>query len=96
MDLSTRISELLMEDQSEPAMRLRKHLAMGMLKQGADNSPIRHPLEGFNRALQSGLGAYGMSKIFGLRGPAPVSPSAAMTAYGNMPAGYTMPGMGGS
>lgn len=89
------LAEMLMGGDADS--RIRRQVSADLLRQGANSQPVRSPLDGLNRAIQSGLGAYGM---FGLGrpnpafGPTAISPSAAMTAYGNMPVSYTLPGMG--
>jgi len=88
------LAQLLMQQNEEMALRPRKFLGAGSKGIGAFNSPVK----GLEGLIPNLVGIYMKNPkmfhgLFGLGEPSAISPAAAMTAYGNMPASYTMPGM---
>jgi hypothetical protein len=91
------LAQMLMAQDEETLSRPRQWLAQQSQNRG---QPVGSPLQGASNMAQDFMGMMMKNPkmfqgLFGLGGASAISPASAMTAYGNMPASYTRPGMGG-
>ena len=73
---------------------MRSRMGEQMMGQGADYSPIDHPLQGLDRIGKALTGAYMMNPDMFSSGPSPISPEETMKAWYSQPLSWRMPGMG--